>query len=88
MEICQGRSYLMERGMISWQIRLEFSMITDRVASTYGIGVWSSIRNLNRNLWPLLERTIQYRAGDGIKVLFWKEVWIGQEALMNSYPDL
>lgn len=28
------------------------------------------------------------RWGDGLKTLFWKELWNGQEPLMSAFPDL
>lgn len=54
------------------------------VTSTYGISVWRSIRNL----WPMLSVNICYRVGEGTKIFFWKDIWIGQESLMDSFSDL
>ncbi|WMV42793.1 hypothetical protein MTR67_036178 [Solanum verrucosum] len=47
-------------------------------------GSWRTIRNL----WPDLSRNIVYKVGNGTKILFWKENWNGNEALMVLFPDL
>ncbi|KAF3648646.1 BTB/POZ and MATH domain-containing protein 5 [Capsicum annuum] len=55
-----------------------------RVTSTYGVFVWRTIRNL----WPKLSENICNKVGEGTKLYFWKDKWIGQEPLMDAYPDL
>lgn len=54
------------------------------VLSTYGVSVWRTIRSL----WTKLKDHIQYKVGKGTNILFWKQNWIGQEALCESFPDL
>ncbi|WMV21262.1 hypothetical protein MTR67_014647 [Solanum verrucosum] len=57
---------------------------TNTVISTYGVSVWRTIRNL----WPKLSRSIGYKVGEGTRILFWKDKWIGQNSLMEDFPDL
>lgn len=51
---------------------------------TYGVGVWRTIRNL----WPILEANLHIKVGDGKSTKFWKDIWINQRPLKDSYPDL
>ncbi|CAN4112876.1 unnamed protein product [Withania somnifera] len=63
---------------------LEGNCCSNTVLSTYGVSVWKTIRNS----MATLSRNISYRVGNGSKILFWKENWIGNETLMVSFPDL
>ncbi|WMV38706.1 hypothetical protein MTR67_032091 [Solanum verrucosum] len=60
------------------------SWTSNTVTSTYGVSVWRSIRNL----WPKLTRNICYKVGEGTRILFWKDKWIGQNSLMEDFADL
>lgn len=60
------------------------SWTSNTVTSTYGVSVWRSIRNL----WPKLARNICYKVGEGTRILFWKDKWIGQNSLMEDFADL
>ncbi|WMV10716.1 hypothetical protein MTR67_004101 [Solanum verrucosum] len=60
------------------------SWTSNTVTSTYGVSVWRSIRNL----WPELARNICYKVGEGTRILFWKDKWIGQNSLMEDFADL
>ncbi|WMV33859.1 hypothetical protein MTR67_027244 [Solanum verrucosum] len=57
---------------------------TNAESTTYETSVWRSIRNL----WPRLVKNSCYEVGAGNKILFWKDLWIGQEVLMQVFPDL
>ena len=57
---------------------------TNTVTNTYGVSVWRTIRNL----WPKLSESIGYKVGEGTRILFWKDKWIGQNLLMEDFPDL
>ncbi|XP_047261029.1 uncharacterized protein LOC124894378 [Capsicum annuum] len=54
------------------------------VNTTHGVSVWRTIRSL----WSQLVKDITFKVGTGTRIMFWKELWIGQEPLMASYPDL
>ncbi|WMV15560.1 hypothetical protein MTR67_008945 [Solanum verrucosum] len=60
------------------------SWTSNTVTSTYGVSVWRSIRNL----WPKLARNICYKVGEGTRIRFWKDKWIGQNSLMEDFADL
>lgn len=57
---------------------------TNTVTNAYGVSVWRTIRNL----WPKLSGSIGYKVGEGTRILFWKDKWIGQNSLMEDFPDL
>lgn len=57
---------------------------TKEVTSPYGVSTWRSIRSL----WTRLAGNIKLKIGNGAKILFWKDVWAGQETLMHTFPDL
>lgn len=50
----------------------------------YGMSVWRTIRNLCNQL----AINIIYKVGNEARILFWEELWTGQETLMASFPDL
>ncbi|XP_049381369.1 ABC transporter G family member 25-like [Solanum stenotomum] len=58
--------------------------VSDMVNIPYVVSVWRTIRNL----WGQLQHNIRYKVGNGTRVLFWKDRWIGQDSLMSSYPDI
>ncbi|WMV47534.1 hypothetical protein MTR67_040919 [Solanum verrucosum] len=57
---------------------------TNEVTIPYGVSTWKTIRSF----WTKLARNIKLRIGNGAKILFWKDVWVRHEALMQSFPDL
>lgn len=57
---------------------------TDVVTSTYGVGVWRTIRAL----WNKLKEDTCLRVGNDTKIKFWKDVWIDQVSLKDSFHDL
>lgn len=54
------------------------------VTNKNGVLVWRTIRNL----WSELSKNICYKVGEGNRILFWKDKWIGQNSLMEAFPDL
>ena len=58
--------------------------VSDMVNIPYGVSVWRNIRNL----WGQLQHNIRHKKGNGTRVLFWKDQWIGQDSLMSSYSDI
>jgi len=58
--------------------------VSNVVDSTYGVSVWRSIRNL----WDSLKENLVVKVGEGNKIFFWKDKWIGQECLNSVFPDL
>ncbi|WMV13369.1 hypothetical protein MTR67_006754 [Solanum verrucosum] len=58
--------------------------VSNVVDSTYGVSVWRSIRNL----WDSLMENLVVKVGEGNKIFFWKDKWIGQECLNSVFPDL
>ncbi|KAG5615710.1 hypothetical protein H5410_015534 [Solanum commersonii] len=57
---------------------------TNEVTIPYGVSTWKTIRSF----WTKLAGTIKLIIGNGAKILFWKDVWVRHEALMQSFPDL
>lgn len=57
---------------------------TEEFLGTYGCSVWKIIRRL----WPLFHRNIALKVGNGLKIDFWGELWIGEESLKSLFPDL
>ncbi|KAG5627684.1 hypothetical protein H5410_012902 [Solanum commersonii] len=41
-----------------------------------------------RNLRPKLEVNLHIKVGDGKRTRFWRDIWINQLPLKDSYPDL
>ncbi|XP_060216840.1 uncharacterized protein LOC132644271 [Lycium barbarum] len=60
------------------------SWMTNVVTIPYGCSVWRTIRNL----WPLVINRSSFKVGNGLKVSFWDDKWIGHEPLKQLYPDL
>ncbi|WMV42603.1 hypothetical protein MTR67_035988 [Solanum verrucosum] len=56
----------------------------NEVTIPYGVSTWKTIRSFSTKL----AGNIKLRIGNGAKILFWKDVWVRQEALMQSFPDL
>ena len=73
----------MEGGVVN-KYGLNGNWVSNSVNSTYGVSAWRTIRNL----WLDLSRNIVYKVANGTKILFWKENWNGNEALMVLFLDL
>jgi hypothetical protein len=54
------------------------------VGGSYGVGVWKCIRKG----WAGFANHVRYEVGDGSKVLFWHDVWCGEQPLKNLFPEL
>lgn len=50
----------------------------------YGVSVWRSIRSL----WDKVAMNMKLKVGNGTRIYFWKDIWIGQETLKHAFPDL
>jgi len=57
---------------------------TEIVSEPYGWGVWRSIRAL----WNSMEENVFLKIGNGNKIKFWRDGWIDQIPLSESFPDL
>uniref|UniRef100_A0A0V0HU92 Putative ovule protein n=1 Tax=Solanum chacoense TaxID=4108 RepID=A0A0V0HU92_SOLCH len=62
----------------------EDSWTTNPVATPYGCRVWRSIRNL----WPRMWNNSRLKVANGRKISFWKDNWLGQGTLQQSFPDM
>jgi hypothetical protein len=54
------------------------------VGGSYGVGVWKCIRRR----WADFANHVRYEVGDGSKVLFWHDVWCGEQLLKNLFLEL
>jgi hypothetical protein len=54
------------------------------VGGPYGVGVWKCIRRG----WAGFANHVRFEVGDGSKVLFWHDVWCGEQPLKNIFPEL
>ncbi|KAG5576276.1 hypothetical protein H5410_056410 [Solanum commersonii] len=57
---------------------------TEEVLGTFGCCVWKSIRRL----WPQFYTNISFKVGDGVRIDFWNELWIGENNLRILFPRL
>ncbi|WMV26208.1 hypothetical protein MTR67_019593 [Solanum verrucosum] len=57
---------------------------TEIVSEPYGWGVWRTIRAL----WNSMEENVFLKVGNGNKIKFWRDGWIDQIPLSESFPDL
>ncbi|KAG5582146.1 hypothetical protein H5410_052773 [Solanum commersonii] len=53
------------------------------VVSPHGVGVWKAIRSL----WSLMAGKISLRVGNGRKILFWCDKWLGHGPLKELFPE-
>ena len=53
------------------------------VGGPYGVGIWKCIRG-----WAGFANHVRFEVGDGSKVLFWHDVWCGEQPLKNIFPEL
>jgi len=49
----------------------------------FGVGVWRAIRSF----WPLLAGNISFKVGNGRKILFWHDNWLGHGPLKVLLPN-
>ena len=50
----------------------------------YGVGVWRS----TRRKWAGFSKIVRYEMGRGSMVLFWHDLWCGEQPLKFSFPEL
>ncbi|KAG5595782.1 hypothetical protein H5410_037014 [Solanum commersonii] len=55
--------------------------ITEDVLGTFGCSVWKTIRRP----WPQFQKIIQRKVGNGVKIEFWNELWIGERSLKSLF---
>ncbi|KAF3670562.1 hypothetical protein FXO37_08488 [Capsicum annuum] len=60
------------------------SLIQIGVLDIYGFECFKQ----NRNPWPVMKVKINFKVGNGQKVSFWHDNWIGQAPLKQKYPVL
>ena len=52
--------------------------------NSFGTGLWKEIRKD----WKVVLLNAKFVIGDGSSVIFWKDVWVGEEALCKAFPTL
>jgi hypothetical protein len=50
----------------------------------YGVGLWKGIRRG----WDQFTHFISFSVGNGARVKFWSDVWVGDSTLKGAFPDL
>ncbi|KAG5629012.1 hypothetical protein H5410_000729 [Solanum commersonii] len=61
----------------SWNIMNVSHWCTKTVNTRYGVSIWKSIRAL----WDVFAGNTELPPGNGRKIAFWNDKWIGQEPL-------
>jgi len=59
-------------------------LTTKPVTSAYGVGNWKSIWNL----WEVFIENTGVRLGNGKKISFWRDDWLGNGPLIDQFHDL
>jgi hypothetical protein len=50
---------------------------------------WLSLLiNINDKVWQLFHRSVIFKLGDGQKISFWKDPWLGDTSIQTIAPDL
>lgn len=57
---------------------------TEAALGTSGCSVWKTFRRL----WTQFNVNISFRVGDGVKIVFWNELRIGDDTLRSIFPQL
>lgn len=63
---------------------MEGVWITKEVISTYGVSLWKTISNL----WSKFSLKTSFKVGNGMKIAFWEDDWLGRGSLKTLYPDI
>lgn len=50
----------------------------------YGVSVWKTIRNL----WQVFSHRISFQVGDGKKISFREDRWLGNAILQSLFPNI
>jgi hypothetical protein len=58
--------------------------VSKEALGPYGVGVWKSIRRK----WAGFSKIVRYEMGRGSMVLFWHDLWCGEQPLKFSFPEL
>ncbi|WMV38922.1 hypothetical protein MTR67_032307 [Solanum verrucosum] len=56
---------------------------SNSVNCPFGVGVWRAIRSF----WPLLAGNVSFKVGNGRKILFWHDNWLGHGPLKVLFPN-
>ena len=57
---------------------------TSVIRGSYGTSLWKEISKE----WLSFSQSAVFVLGDGRRIKFWRDVWCGEEALCNSFPNL
>ena len=57
---------------------------TSDIKCGYGIGLWKDIRKD----WHTLSQNAIFSLGDSRRLWCWKDIWCGEVALSNTFPNL
>ena len=57
---------------------------TGDIRGGYGTGLWKDIRKG----WHTLSQNVVFSLGDVRRLRFWKDIWCGEVALSNVFPNL
>ena len=71
-------------GVITQEYGLQSHRSTEEILGTFGCSLWKTIRRL----WPQFKGNISLQVGNGRKIHFWNEHWIGDESLQSLFLDL
>ncbi|KAH0711536.1 hypothetical protein KY289_007495 [Solanum tuberosum] len=85
--ICQGESTVKDDGQeFDYRPRGSFGFPRwlEIVSEPYGWGVW----RVNQSFMELYGRNAFLKVGNGNKIKFWRDGWIDQIPLSESFPDL
>ncbi|XP_059277663.1 uncharacterized protein LOC132031768 [Lycium ferocissimum] len=78
------RKHMLWKEVITAKYGLEDKWMTNMVNTPYGCTVWRAIRNH----WPIMLARIRCKVGNGLKVSFWNDIWLGDTALKVKFPAL
>jgi len=53
-------------------------------SNPHGVGCWKSITSE----LDLFKSLVHFKVGNGSRVLFWHDVWCGEQPLKDHFPDL
>ncbi|CAN4081666.1 unnamed protein product [Withania somnifera] len=71
------RNNMLWKEVICAKYGMEDNWITNMVNIPYSCAFWRAIMNL----CPMMKAQIMYKVGNGLKVSFWNDNWLGQSTL-------
>ncbi|XP_049354731.1 uncharacterized protein LOC125819316 [Solanum verrucosum] len=72
------------RRFIAEKYGLHSNWITEEVNGTFGCSVWKTIRRM----WTDFNAQVTFKVGNGLKISFWNEIWLGDVKMRILFPDL